>query len=222
MIKISGLLIGLCIVSMTFAQTTYDVTESEKAMYKGTHPALSMTFEGISVDAAAEEWKQFMKDYKGKTKEDKKGKVWFTDDAKMEKVSENTIDLYAGFAEVPGGAVVSVWFDLGGAYLSSNLDQNRTNEGKKVMQKYGHAISKRLAKEQWEMQEKHLSMLEKDLKKMENEQSDLQKKIDDLKEELMDLEAQAQQKLAEQQSQKNAMKAQEKVIEAAKALYKKH
>lgn len=220
--SITGILLLLFVTTIAFSQKTYTVTETEKSMYKGTHPALTMTFEGVSVKVAEDEWKGFIKSYKGKTKEDKKGKVWFTDDAKLEKVSENTIDLYTSFTEVPGGTNVSVWFDLGGAYLSSGLERSKTEEAKKVLQNYGHAISKYLAKEDWDMQVKNLDEMGKSLKKMQGTQSDLQKKIEELKAEMMTLEAELQQNLSEQQNQQNVMKAQEKAVESAKSLYKKH
>lgn len=220
--KITSVLTLLLFTVFAFAQKQYDVQEGEKSMYKGSYTALSMTFEGVSAKAAAEEWKQFIKTFKGKTKEDKKGKVWFTDDAKMEKVSDNTIDLYTSFAETPGGTNVSVWFDLGGAYLSSAMDLGRTDEAKNILQDYGHAISKRLAKDNWDMEEKSLTMMQKDLKKMEGEQSSIQKEIEEVKSELLKLEAEAQQNRTRQQNQLNVIKTQEKAIEMAKALYKKH
>ena len=191
-------------------------------MYKGTHPAFSMTFEGVPVKVAEDEWKQFTKDYKGKTKEDKKGKVWFTDDAQFKKVSDNTIDLYTSFNEVAGGTIVTVWFDLGGAYLSSSLDSGRAEEAKAVLKKYGHSISKYLAKEHWDMQTKALGDMEKEYKKMQNTQSDMQKKLENLKAEVMQMEAELQQNLTEQQNQQNRIKTQQKVVETAKGLYKKH
>ena len=157
-----------------------------------------------------------------RAKEDKKNDIWFTDDAKMEKVSDNTIDLYTSFTEIAQGTMVTVWFDLGGAYLASSLDRGRTEEAKKVLQRYGHAISKIQAKENWDQQEEVLTNLENELKDLEKDHSDIQKKIEDLKTELMEVEAQARQNLAEQQSKQNAIKAQEKAVDTAKSIYKKH
>lgn len=220
--KLFGLIILLFTTAFIYAQKNYPVTEGTKSMYQGTHPAFTMTFEGLDVKTAEDEWKQFVKDYKGKAKEDKKNDIWFTDDAKMEKVSDNTIDLYTSFTEIAQGTMVTVWFDLGGAYLASSLDRGRTEEAKKVLQRYGHAISKIQAKENWDQQEEVLTNLENELKDLEKDHSDIQKKIEDLKTELMEVEAQARQNLAEQQSKQNAIKAQEKAVDTAKSIYKKH
>ena len=94
-------------------ETTANMSQGEKNAFMLNTPDIDTKGTGII-------WMDFMKPYKGKTQFNKKTGEWFTDNAKIPRMSDNTMDVYTIFQEKGKNTRgVMVWFDLGGAFLSS-------------------------------------------------------------------------------------------------------
>lgn len=192
--------------------TAQVVQEGLKPMSKGTNNCFYLELPSADNKLAADAWKDFVKDYKGKTKYNKKQKEYFTDNATIKDMSENTVDIYARFDP----AQITVWFDLGGAYLSSSIHPDRYPAVGKMLSAYYLALSKELAKADVKLKEDELKTLRNDLKKLENENKDYNETIKKAKEAIAkaekDIEANQQQQAARQQS----IKEKEAEVEGAK------
>lgn len=192
--------------------TAQVVQEGLKPMSKGTNNCFYLELPSADNKLAADAWKDFVKDYKGKTKYNKKQKEYFTDNATIKDMSENTVDIYARFDP----AQITVWFDLGGAYLSSSIHPDRYPAVGKMLSAYYLALSKELAKADVKLKEDELKTLRNDLKKLENENKDYNETIKKAKEAIAkaekDIEANQQQQTAKQQ----AIKEKEAEVEGAK------
>lgn len=192
--------------------TAQVVQEGLKPMSKGTNNCFYLELPSADNKLAADAWKDFVKDYKGKTKYNKKQKEYFTDNATIKDMSENTVDIYARFDP----AQITVWFDLGGAYLSSSIHPDRYPAVGKMLSSYYLVLSKELAKADVKLKEDELKTLRNDLKKLENENKDYNETIKKAKEAIAkaekDIEANQQQQAARQQS----IKEKEAEVEGAK------
>lgn len=204
--------IALTLVLTLNKLTAQVVQEGLKPMSKGTNNCFYLELPSADNKLAADVWKDFVKDYKGKTKYNKKQKEYFTDNATIKDMSENTVDIYARFDP----AQITVWYNLGGAYLSSAVHPDRYPAVGKMLAAYYLALSIELAKADVKQKEQELKTLRNDLKKLENENNDYNETIKKAKGAIAkaekDIEANQQQQTAKQQ----AIKEKEAEVEEAK------
>jgi hypothetical protein len=216
-------LIFAFVATLTFAQREYEITEEEETMSKGQQNALVMELPGVSKKIAEDEWKAFIKGYKGKTKQTRKTGEWFSDDAKIPTISGNTVDVYATFSEDKGqnNTTLSVWFDLGGAFLVSEKHEDGFGGSVQLLKMYGYQLDKRLAKDELSGQEKNMKDLEKELKNLEKDNENYHKKIEDAKALIAKMEENIAQNLVDQERKKAEIEAQLKNVDQARESYKK-
>ncbi|MEL7120833.1 MAG: hypothetical protein AAFO07_15380 [Bacteroidota bacterium] len=211
---------------MAFVFTTnaqeFSLKEAQKGMSDGVHNALVIELTGISEKDAIDIWKNFFKDYKSKPKKVKRSDDWMCDDAQIKTISDNTIDVYANFEGVKANTVVSVWFNLGGAYVSSSLNQDQFQAAANFMRSYRMKIDQFAAEADLVEQEKIMKDMEKDLKKLEKDKEDYEKKIEEAKALIAEMENNIKQNGEEQVSKKAEIEAQSKVVENAKQEVKKY
>lgn len=169
-------LMTFCLFNMTLL-TAQSVTEAPMAMSKGENTAFQTTLPKISAKDAGKEWKKFMKDYKGKPKYDKKTGEWFSDDAKIEAMSENYVDVYTTFAENGDNTTMTIWYNLGGAYLSSEMHPEQVPVVNEMVNRFIYT-SEKMAGEMVKLAEDQLSDLEKNLKGLEKSEADYKKEIE--------------------------------------------
>ena len=80
-----------------------------------------MTLENGDVKAISDMWSKYLRKYKGKTRKDRKSGEVFTDNANIPGLSSNTVDFYTTFYKTGEDSEMTVWCDLGGVYLQSEL-----------------------------------------------------------------------------------------------------
>jgi hypothetical protein len=184
------------------------VTEVVLPMSKGENNAFQATLPKISTKDAGKAWKDFMKDYKGKPKYDKKTGEWFSDDAKIEDMSENYVDVYATFAESGDNTNMTIWYNLGGAYLSSELHAEKVPLVDEMVNRFIYT-SEDMAGEMVKLAESQLSDLESNLKDLENNEADYKKEIEAAKAAI----AQAEKNIKDSKVQQATVKEEIKVKE---------
>jgi len=189
-------------------------------MSQGNENAFILSTEGLETKELEDVLKDFLKDYKGRKnpKYDRRSAEYFVDDAEIEGASGNTIDLYARINQTGNmSQEVAVWFDLGGAYLSSSAhrdaaDYLRTEWFPELDNRiYTRMVEIELDAEEDKLKEfnKEHDSLMKDQKKLEGDIVDYQEKI---KQAEKDLEQNAQKQdeilkvIAEQQAAVEAVK----------------
>jgi hypothetical protein len=145
------------------------VFESEEAMINGTQTALVVTLEVTDAKLADKVWKNFMKDYNGKTKGVKGGKEDLTTGAEMVGINGvNPLSIYSRSSSSTNGYVeMIVWFDLGDEYLSGKR-RTQYEEAEKLLLKYALECKK-------EQTQNELDDAEKKLKSLENDQDKLKR-----------------------------------------------
>ena len=166
------------------------IKEEEKLMSQGERNALVM--EIAAKDGLVEDqWKDFLNSFKAKPKWMKKEKEWFSDNAIIEEIGgNNPIDIYATIEGSKGDiTTISVWFDLGGAFLSSYQHAEKYKQAQKFMSKFNNEVQIALVKKEIEKEEKKLKKEESNLKDLIKDNENLHKDIENYKEKIKKAEA---------------------------------
>lgn len=223
LVLLSALLLGLS--SSSWAQIKSLIKEETKANSKGSFNALVMELPGTSSKEVSKAWNKFIKKYKGKTKFDRRANEYITEDATIEEMSDNTVDIIAKIEERgQDGSVITVWFNLGVSYLSSKDFSERYPAGEKLLKDFAKSVSSDMIEEELKEAEKLLKDYEGNLSKQEKEEKQRTKDIEDYKATITKMEqniVEAQNDVKEskevQGKTKTEIEAQKKVIDEIKA-----
>ena len=161
------IVLALAVVCSTFIFAQNTISESVMNMSKGNNNSFTTDLPTNDKKIMENAWKSLIKDYKGKVKYDKKSGEYFADDVKVVGMGANTVDIYAKL----NNSTITVWYDLGGAYLSSADHSDYITAVETMLNQYGKDLSKELADDNLKIQEKMLDNLNDDLKKREKEGS---------------------------------------------------
>jgi vacuolar-type H+-ATPase subunit I/STV1 len=193
------------------------VSEEVRFMSKGEKNAFLVSIENTSMKMVTKVWEKYMKDFKGKTKMDKKTKEYFSDNSKLAEISANTVDIYARFGETGGSKIdCYVWYDLGGNYLNSKDNPEKAQSASNMLGEFARLVAKEEAKELLDAEEKVLKALEQDLKKLEKEQESFLKKIEDANELIAKMRSNLELNANSQSMKRDEIKSQGKQVDLAK------
>lgn len=179
----------VAIAMSSFAQIESAITEESRANSKGSFNALVMELPGVSKKEAEKAWSRFIKQYKGKTKFDRRAGEYMSDDATIKDMSDNTVDIIAKIEEQGEGSRIAVWFNLGVSYLSSKDFGDRYPAGEKILKDFARTVSADMIEAELKEAEKLLKEQESDLKKLEKEEQQRTNDIEDYKNTITKMES---------------------------------
>ena len=170
------------------AQSPIKVTTSRGSMSQGSHDCFKVTIPEANDKDVERLWKKELKNMKAKVGREK-GDI-FGDDATLGSVSANSVDIYAIVSSTSSGTVLTVWFDLGGAYVDAAY--SGASSVKKLLENFAVDCAKDAVGQQVKEQERILGGLEKDqerlVKNKESLERDVQKWIKDIEQAKIDIE----------------------------------
>jgi len=215
------ILCGLFTFTMIDAQSV-QIDESMKSMSQGQQNSLTVTLENISQKDAEKAWIDYVKDFKGgKTKKDKKSKEIFTDNTTIKDLSANTVDVYAITNESGENVILTVWFDLGGAYLNSTDHVEAYAKSERLLNSFSNKVIKAQIKDNLDNEEKSLKKLNGNLKDLTKDKKNLEDDIEKYKKKIADAEKELAQNASDQTAKKAEITTQEGVVETVKTQLKK-
>lgn len=194
-------------------------TRSErKSMSQGNYEAIVMQIPDLAPKTVSDLWEDFTKDfYDVRTKYSRKTKEYFSDDAEIAAIGKgNTIDIYTRLEEKGTGTELSMWIDLGGAYLSIDGHPDRYLEAEKMLISFGLEAAKEKVRMNIEEQEKALKDLEDDLKKMSKDKENLEDEIEKAREAIARAEQEIEENVKNQATKQQEIEAQQELIEETK------
>lgn len=210
----------------TLAQTDFEfkVLEENRSMTKGNANALIVNLPNTSYKQVNKLWNKYLKNFKGKTKYNRKINEYFSDNAEIKEMSENAVDItskvYDNGAE---GTTVAVWFNLGVTYLSAEKYPERYPSGEKILKDFSLLVSADMIAAQLKEEEKRLENMNDTLTSLEKMKIQSENNISKQKDIITKAEASIVQSekgiednLDNQGKQKLNIKEQEKVIETIK------
>jgi len=166
-------------------------------------------------------WAKFIKEYKGKTKLDKKTGVTFSDDTAIKGMSDNTVDVSAQVMENGGNTELVVWYNLGGAYLNSEMHAEETIVGKDLLTNFTLTVSTAAIEELLAAEEANLKELTKEQEKLEKEKKDYESEIKKYEEKIKEAREHILKNAQDQTTQKEKVAQQQHVVDEVKAKLKK-
>ncbi len=195
-----------------FSQKEIKVNESNENIADGNNNCLSVVIFEADDKEVEKSWKKLMKDYKAKVNVKKE---IFADDAQINEISVNSIDVYAKTEKNKDGDVeLFVAFDLGGAFLSSSQHSDKFKSAKKIMKEFGVQTAKDAVNEQLKDAEKVMKKMgsEKDALIKENE--NFHKKIEGWEKDIEKAKEDIKTNEKNQEDKVKEIEAQQKVLEA--------
>ena len=193
------------------------ITGSTRSMNMGSQNALILEIPNADDKLVEKWWKQYMKDYDAKTKRVKGSDEELSDDADIPGIGAgNTVDVYSLTERSGNGVRQVVWFDLGGAFLSSQMHGDRYVEGEKFMMRFGLYVTKEMIQIELKEEEKRMKDLESDLKKLQRDNEKLHEDIADYERRIEEAKAGIEQNLLDQKAREKDIESQQNVIEEVK------
>lgn len=190
------------------------VVESQKVMSQGNNNSLSITLPGADEKVVGKIWEKSLKKYKGKVKKQKKTNELFGDNMAITEVGgANTVDVYSTVT----GNNLTVWFDLGGSYLSSYQHANQYAGAERLLLETAKSVFVELVERELENEEDKQKKQEKNYEKLVKDKKGLEKDIEDYKARIKKAEGEIEKNVQEQEATQNAISAQKQVVEEVKA-----
>lgn len=214
-----------CSVMTIQAQTTRKsvnltvAKEEEKLMSQGVKNSLTLEIVA-KPDFVEDEWKDFLDKYKAKPKWMKKEKEWFSDNAIISELAgNNPVDIYAKIE--PSGSeatMLTLWIDLGGAYLSSYQHSDKYSYTQKMLREFNLKVLKDITQKDLEKEEKKMKKADSHYKDLVKDKENLLKDIENYKAKIKKAEEDI---IKNDKDQKDAQKAIEEQKEALKKVQEK-
>jgi uncharacterized protein YlxW (UPF0749 family) len=204
---------GLLLVAT--APLRAQVRETTASMSAGTRPALEVELPVMDKKAIVKAWSDFIKDYKAKVSTKRSDEV-FADNAVIKSLNgNNTVDLYAMPSVGSSRAYLTVWFDLGGAYLSRNTHATEYVAAEKLLMDFASQVGKVALEAEVAAEERKLKVMEaetanftKDNEKLQKENDQMEKEIEALKQKIEQNRATIQKNQTEQTNKQREVESQ--------------
>lgn len=205
-----------CFFLLSLCQVSAQIIEESKSMSLGARNALVLDLPDTKPDFVGKLWKKYLKTYGAKTKKSKGGEI-FSDDADIVALGgANTIDIYAKSESRGDGAELSMWIDLGGAFLASETHQDRYLEGEKFLMRFALFVAKENTKIELDEEENQLKKLLTLKKKLERDNERYHREIEQAKEAIRKAEANIETNLVEQDDANQQIEIQNGVVDDVK------
>ena len=191
----------------------------ERSMSQGTQHGIEISIPEATAKVAQAQWMKFVKQYKGKTKYNKKTMEIKSDNVKIPEISSNTIDIYTTIAEYKGDnkVVASFWFDLGGSYLNAEVNPERIRTAENLVNTYAKQVMVTMAEMALADEEKSLKALNSDLKTLEKQNEKFHDKIAEAKKLIEEINANIETNLVSQENKQAEILDQKNIVNAAQS-----
>ncbi|MEZ5007462.1 MAG: hypothetical protein R2753_04820 [Chitinophagales bacterium] len=167
-------------ISLGFAQDRVGISEVQMSTSKGDQPAFEFFVPDTDAKTVLDAWNKFHKNLKVKPKQDKTQKnYYFSDNAFLQELSENTIDIYTRIYETNGGVRFTCAFDLGGVFISSEKTLDKYNKTKLILNKFYAQMAMDAIVAEIEKELLALESIKKEYDNIDNEIANFDKEIKD-------------------------------------------
>jgi chromosome segregation ATPase len=190
-----------------------EVTETNSKFDKTSRPALMVEIPYTDQSTVEKEWKKLMKDYN--PEKFKSRKEMFADNATIDRLSENTVDVYAKVDEKKDIVTLFVAVDLGGAFLSSS-DGDKIQVMKGIVRDFAIKLVKEIYDEKIKEQEKNVEDIEKEVEGAKDNKAHLEKEIESYKQKIEDNELEIEKLSKTIETQGEKLKDEQKVLDEIK------
>jgi len=175
MIKNWKLLILLLTLSGHVFAQKIEVKQVEEKMSQGKQYGLQVLIPRVSPKDVISDWKKWTKNHDAKTKPLKS--EYFTDDIFLSGISNNTVDLYATFNDKNDVVEMTVFFDLGGAFLNRGMHADAYAAASTLLHDFAVDEAKDVVEALLSSAVKDFDKLDKENEKLKKDRSELEDNI---------------------------------------------
>ncbi len=194
------------------ALSAQDYEEGEMTMNLGVNNGFALDLPDYDSKFAMSTWRDYLKQFKGKTKKVKRSSELFTDDATISYLSSNTIDIYSKVDKSGGGSELEIWFDLGGAFLSTEVHEEAAEGVGLFLDGFQKKLNVESIKMELASEEKELKSLESKLKKLHSLNERYHREIESWKEKIAANEDKIAVNIQDQADMEGAIEGQKKKV----------
>ena len=198
------------------AQTQFTTNEVRQFMSKGEQNGIEIILNGTKPEDAKDAIEKWGKKMKAKIVRDKKSPEIFIDNAQIPTVSANVVDMYAIVTPVDNGSKVTIYTDLGGAFVSSAAYGTQYAGLDASLKKFAKDQAIEVVEEQQKAEEKILKTLTGNLKDLTKDKEDYLKDIEKAKALIQQREQDIIKNDADQAAKQQQISIQQQIIETVK------
>lgn len=190
------------------------ILEKESNMSLGVQTGNEVILDDISAKVAANLWEDYFKDkYREKVKRNKKANEYYTTGVRINRIySVSNIDIYSKFDERGSSCVMSLWVDLGMAFVNSAEYNTEYKAIVEMMEDFRVFARTYVVQEEYDNAEKTLEKMKKDLDKLEKQNGKLHDKIASYEEKILEAKDNISLNEVEQEDQKISIDRQIEVL----------
>ncbi len=174
----------LIVIFVAYSGFSQYVKMDDKPMSKGVYPGFSVNIQGLDSKVVAKEWQQFMKDYSGKSKRDRKSKELVTTGAAIGGIGGD-VTVYGSAAEIGTTVQYTAWFESDAIFVAED-ETTQSDIVVGIMERFIVHMKRVRIESELEFEEKSLKMFQKELnqeekneKKNHSDIAKFQKKIEE-------------------------------------------
>lgn len=183
-------------VDMDFSRQS--PSEGLQDMSLGDHTAFSLVLDDADDKLVMEVWKDFLKQYGGKTRKVKRSSELYTDDAQASVLGPNPVDIYSLVDGKGSGSVLSIWVDAGGSFVNSEDNPDGADGVEFLLDEFQKSLHVRQVENELKEQEKELKDRERMLAKLEAANDKLHRQIADWQDKIAKAEGDIEVNVTEQ------------------------
>ena len=198
------------------AQTQFTTNEVRQFMSKGEQNGIEIILNGTKLEDAKDAVEKWGKKMKAKIARDKKNPEIFVDNAQLPTVSANALDMYVIITPIDNGSKVTVFTDLGGAFVSSAAYGTQYAGLEASLKKFAKDQAIITVEDQQKSEEKILKSLNGDLKDLTGKKADYLKDIEKAKTLIQQREQDIIKNDADQAAKQQQISLQHQIIETVK------
>lgn len=199
------------------------IQEGMRPMSQGMKNSLSILIENADTKFTDKIWKEYLREFNAKPKKVKGFNDALIDDMDIPGVGlGNTVDLYYEMEKREAHTLLITWFDLGGAYLSSNEHMERFDDAQRFLTDFYMAVQRALVQIELEEEEKRLQSLQNELARLQKDKNRLEQVIADAEKAIQEAQAGVKKNEADQESRKKDIEAQQNTVEKVRQKYAKY
>lgn len=211
-----ALIVVITTIFSATAQNTFTTNEIRQYMSKGEQNGIEIYLKGSNINDARNELKKWSKKLKAKFVYNKKSPEILIDNAQLNLVSANTVDIYAVLTPIDNGTKLTAFTDLGGAFITSYAYGTQFAAMEAQIKEFAQNLALKNTSAQLKKEQKFLKTLNKDLKKLAKSKTKTIKEIEKAKALIQEKEALVQKNEAEQAAKQQQISLQQQIIETMK------
>jgi hypothetical protein len=156
----------ICSFSSAFAQKP-EVNSIESEMSLGKRPGFSLMIEQASEKMVRQLWSDYVKStFDARLKSTKGSDDELAEGASKKGISTEKFNLYSQLKSAGNGVMLTVWFDLGGSFLSKEQSASGAEQAKKILIDFAYTVQREQAQEVVLLKEKEVKEAERTYEKL--------------------------------------------------------